>query len=296
MEQLKIRAYGKINLTLDILGRRLNGYHDLRMVMQQVELADDITLQKIPEGIRIVGSHRHMPADESNLAVKAARLMFDEYQLPGGLSIAIDKKIPVAGGMAGGSADAAALLRGIDELYDLGLTTEQLRMLGLRLGADVPYCIQGGTMLAEGIGEVLSALPPMPACWVALARPPFGVSTAWVYGEYDRQPAAGHPQTDELIAGLKEQNLTRIAAALGNVLEQVTVRRYPVISRIRDLMRSAGAYGAMMTGSGPTVFGLFEKKADAQAALAGIRKQGLAKETHLTRIHNEGSQTDEHRF
>lgn len=284
---MELRALGKINLGLDVLGRRENGYHDVRMVMQTVYLYDLITLEKKEEpGIELATNLSFLPANENNLAYRAAKLLMDEFHIPGGLRIELEKHIPVAAGMAGGSSNAAAVLYGMNRLFSLGLTEKELMERGVTLGADVPYCILRGTVLAEGIGEILTPLPPMPRCQILLAKPPINVSTKMVYEKVDSCQIGEHPDIDGLINGLKEQDLEKVASSMGNVLEKVTIEEYPVIDEIKQVMKENGALNAMMSGSGPTVFGIYADRAKARAAAARIREQKLAKQVYVTNVHN----------
>lgn len=287
MEKMELRALGKINLGLDVLGRRENGYHDVRMVMQTVYLYDLITLEKKEEpGIELATNLSFLPVNENNLAYRAAKLLMDEFGLPGGLLIRLEKHIPVAAGMAGGSSNAAAVLYGMNRLFSLGLTEKELMERGVTLGADVPYCILRGTVLAEGIGEILTPLPPMPRCQILLAKPPVNVSTRMVYEKLDACQIVNHPDIDGLIRGLQDQDLGKVASSMGNVLEEVTIGEYPVIDEIKRIMRESGALNAMMSGSGPTVFGIYADRAKARAAAARIREQKLAKQVYVTNVHN----------
>lgn len=287
MEKMELRALGKINLGLDVLGRRENGYHDVRMVMQTVYLYDLITLKKKEEPeIELTTNLSFLPVNENNLAYRAAKLLMDEFGLPGGLLIRLEKHIPVAAGMAGGSSNAAAVLYGMNRLFSLGLTEKELMERGVTLGADVPYCILRGTVLAEGIGEILTPLPPMPRCQILLAKPPVNVSTRMVYEKLDACQIVNHPDIDGLIRGLQDQDLGKVASSMGNVLEEVTIGEYPVIDEIKRIMRESGALNAMMSGSGPTVFGIYADRAKARAAAARIREQKLAKQVYVTNVHN----------
>lgn len=287
MEKLVLKSLGKINLGLDVLGRRENGYHDVRMVMQTVYLYDQIILTKTKKpGIALETNLFFLPVDENNLAYRAAKLLMDEFQIKEGVHITLEKHIPVAAGMAGGSSNAAAVLFGINRMFSLGLSTEELMKRGVTLGADVPYCIMRGTVLAEGIGEELTPLPAMPKCYVLIAKPPISVSTKLVYEKLDSHEIENHPDIDGILEGLEEGNLEKIASRMGNVLEKVTIEEYPVIAKIKDLMKENGALNAMMSGSGPTVFGLFDNKEVARAAADKIRKSQLAKQVYVTNVHN----------
>ncbi len=289
MDRIELKALGKINLGLDVLGRRENGYHDVRMVMQTVYLYDQITIKKRRRsGIGIETNLYYLPVNENNLAYRAAKLLMDEFRIEDGISIRLNKHIPVAAGMAGGSSNAAAVLFGMNRIFGLGLTMEELMKRGVTLGADVPYCIMRGTVLAEGIGEVLTPLAPMPKCFVLLAKPPVAVSTKLVYEKLDSQEIENHPDIDGIIEGLEEQSLAKITASMGNVLERVTALEYPVIDKIKNTMKTAGALNAMMSGSGPTVFGIFEDKNRARAAAQKIKETQLTKQVYVVNVHNAG--------
>ena len=261
MRYLKLKSLAKINLGLDVLGRRENGYHDVRMVMQTIYLYDDVTLRRTEEpGIRIQTNLFYLPVNENNIAYKAAKLLIDEFDIQDGVSITLDKHIPVAAGLAGGSSNAAAVLFGMNKMFALGLSEQELMDRGVKLGADVPYCLMRGTVLAEGIGEELTRLPQMPNCYVLIAKPPISVSTKMVYEKLDSGEITDHPDIDGILQGLSEQSLEKVAASMGNVLERVTIGEYPVIEEIKNVMKAHGALNAMMSGSGPTVFGLFRDR------------------------------------
>ncbi len=282
MDRLELKALGKINLGLDVLGRQENGYHQVRMVMQSVYLFDQITLKKAKEpGIELQTNLYYLPVGETNLASRAARLLLDEFAIPEGVQILLEKHIPVAAGLAGGSSDAAAVLFGMNQLFCLGLSREELMKRGEILGADVPFCIMRGTALAEGIGDQLTSLPAIPYCQVLLAKPPVSVSTKRVYQKLDEEGTWEHPDIDGIIDGLKAGSLRKAAACLGNVLEDVTMKEYPVIRQIKEVMTENGALGALMTGSGPTVFGLYEDRYQARKTAAKIREAQLAKQVYV---------------
>ncbi len=286
MDKMELKALGKINLGLDVLGRRENGYHDVRMVMQTVYLYDRITMTKTKmPGVRAETNLFFLPVDENNLACRAAKLLIDEFGIENGVYLSIDKKIPVAAGMAGGSSDAATVLFGMNRMFELGLTEQELMERGVKLGADVPYCIMRGTVLAEGIGEVLTPLPACPRCFVLLAKPVVGVSTKMVYERLDALEITEHPDIDGILDGLTKQDIGQVAACMGNVLEQVTIPEYPVIEQIKQVMKENGAMNAMMSGSGPTVFGLYEDRQTAKRAADQIRTLGLAKQIYVTNVH-----------
>lgn len=287
MDRLELKALGKINLGLDVLGRRENGYHDVRMVMQTVYLYDRIIMKKSKTpGIRLETNLYYLPVNENNLAYQAAQMLMDEFHMEEGVSIQLDKHIPVAAGMAGGSSNAAAVLFGMNRMFSLGLSQKELMERGVKLGADVPYCIMRGTVLAEGIGEILTPLSPMPKCYVLIAKPAISVSTKMVYEKLDSHEIEDHPDIDGILAGLKAGDLKKVAGSMGNVLERVTVDAYPVIDRIKKMMIKEGALNAMMSGSGPTVFGIFEEKATARKAADAIRDARLTKQVYVTNIHN----------
>lgn len=261
MRQLYLRAMGKINLGLDVLGVLPNGYHEVRMVMQMVNLYDQITLKesKTP-GISITTNLNFLPTNENNLVYKATSLLMEEFQIKKGLSIHLYKYLPVAAGMAGGSSDAACALIGVNRMFHLGLSMKELMKRGVAIGADVPYCLLRSTALAEGIGERLTTLPPMPDCHILIGKPPVSVSTKFVYENLDMEKEPEHPAIDDILKALSEKDLPALAASMGNVLETVTIPHYPEIDSIKQCMLENGALNAMMSGSGPTVFGIFEKK------------------------------------
>ena len=287
----KLRAYGKINLGLDVLRKREDGYHDVRMIMQTVGLYDQIDLFFRQEGIEIETNLSYLPVNENNLVYKAAHLLMEEFQVKNGVFIRLRKLIPVAAGMAGGSSDAAAVLVGVNKMFHLGLSIEELMKRGVKIGADVPYCIMRGTALSEGIGEKLTALPPMPQCQVLLAKPAISVSTKYVYENLHANSLKPeqHPDIDGMIEAITAGDLLGVSAHLGNVLELVTAKKYPVIEEIKEVMRRYGAVGAMMSGSGPTVFGLFDNPKAASDAYEELRygqSRELAKQVYLTNIFN----------
>lgn len=289
MNHMRLKAMAKINLGLDVLRRREDGYHEVKMIMQTIRLHDEIHLHKIEEKeIRIRTNLYYLPNNENNLAYRAAKILFDEFGISGGISISLKKNIPVAAGMAGGSSDAAAVLFGVNRMYHLGLGLEELQLRGVRLGADVPYCIMRGTALAEGIGEKLTALAPMPKCHILIAKPPISVSTKFVYENLHANDLKQeeHPPVDLQLQALQKGDLKSLVMNMGNVLERVTVPEYPVIEKIKNLMRENGALGAMMSGSGPTVFGIFESYDDAKLAYRNIKRSGLAKQVYLTAPYN----------
>lgn len=284
---ISLKALAKINLGLDVVRRREDGYHEVRMIMQTIHLYDRLDIKRTKEsGIQIQTNLSFLPVNENNLIYKAAKLLMDEFSITDGVSVKLDKRIPVAAGMAGGSTDAAAMLFGMNRLFSLGLTKRQLMERGVQIGADVPYCIMRGTALAEGIGEELSQLPPMVKCPVLIAKPSISVSTKFVYQNLKLDDATIHPDIDRLIDDIKAKNLHDIAAHMGNVLETVTIPNYPVIDEIKKHMFSNGAVGAMMSGSGPTVFGLFDDEDTAKKAYKAMRSSHLARQVYLTSVYN----------
>lgn len=292
IKHLGLKAYGKINLGLDVLRRREDGYHEVRMIMQTVGLYDriDIIYKDEPE-ITVETNLYYLPNNENNLVYKAADLLLKEFGIRHGVHIRLKKFIPVSAGMAGGSSDAAAVLFGVNKMFSLGLTMKQLMERGVKIGADVPYCVMRGTALSEGIGEVLTPLPPMPQCQVLIAKPGVNVSTRFVYENLhanDLRPEQ-HPDIDGMIQAIKDQDIRRVAEKFGNVLETVTEKEYPVIREIKNVMKEYGALGAMMSGSGPTVFGLYTSPraaADAYEALRYGKWQHLTKQVYLTNFYN----------
>lgn len=287
MREISVKALAKINLGLDVVRRREDGYHEVRMVMQTIHLFDRLVISKNRSGrITLSTNLPFLPTNENNLVYKAVDLMREEYGIGDGIDVKLHKHIPVAAGMAGGSTDAAAVLYGMNRMFGLGLPREVLMQKGVRLGADVPYCVMRGTALAEGIGEQLTALPPMVKCPVLIAKPQIGVSTRFVYENLKLDGQTPHPDIDKLIEDIRAKNLEGIAADMGNVLETVTIPEYPVIAQIKELMMQHGALNAMMSGSGPTVFGLFASDGAAANACEVMRESNLAKQIYLTSIYN----------
>ena len=288
-DRIQLKALAKINLGLDVLRRREDGYHEVKMIMQTISLHDDLEIRKTKTpGIQVKTNLYYLPTNENNLVYKAAKLLMDEFQIQDGVSIQLKKRIPVAAGMAGGSSDAAAVLWGINQMYGLGLSMQALMERGVRLGADVPYCIQRGTALAEGIGEKLSVLPPMPKCTILIAKPGISVSTKFVYENLhanDLKPEQ-HPDVDSMIEAMRQKDLGLLCSRMGNVLETVTIPAYPVINEIKRTMMDNGAIGSMMSGSGPTVFGIFDSPAAAKQAMKAVRAAKLTKQSCLTTPYN----------
>lgn len=284
---VSIKAYAKVNLGLDIVGRREDGYHLVKMIMQTVDIFDILTFTKKEEkGITIKlkdSEASELSLGEDNLIYKAVKLMMDSYQLHGGVEVILEKNIPIAAGMAGGSSDCAASLKAVNELYDLKLSEQELRDVGIRLGADVPFCIMGGTAISEGIGEKLTKLPASDAlksCTFLIVKPAEGVSTAEAYRAYDSlsQDQVEHPDIDGMAEAIRNDSLDGVTARLGNVLEYVTAEKLPEIKRLEELMLEAGAENSIMSGSGPTVFGIFRDKDSAWKCAEIIREIGLVKD------------------
>ncbi len=291
MKELKLKAMAKINLGLDVLRRREDGYHDLRMVMQSIYLYDQIILRQInTPGIQVITNLSYLPTNEDNLVYRAAKLLAEEFGIEQGLQIELKKYIPVAAGLAGGSSDAAAVLVGVNRMFSLGLSQEELMLRGVKIGADVPYCIMRGTALAEGIGERLTRLPDAPECHVLLAKPPIHVSTGFVYGNLHADRLTYHPDIDAQVQAIRDGDFCRMAECMGNVLETVTIPAHPVIQEIKDCMMRAGAVKAMMSGSGPTVFGLFDDREKAQQAFEQLDRGEMAKSVFLTKFFHNRSQ------
>jgi 4-diphosphocytidyl-2-C-methyl-D-erythritol kinase len=268
MNYLEIPAHAKINISLDVLRKREDGYHELRMIMQTLELHDTVCLEAAGESISLECGSKWVPEDRTNTAWAAADLMKRRFGIKDGLRIRIVKRIPVAAGLAGGSSDAAAVLRGMNEMFGLGLGNEELRKLGKLIGADVPYCIEGGTRLAEGIGEILTELPSFAGVDTVLAMPGIGVSTPWVYRNLrlSEIKTQDRPDTDLLKEAIKRRDIRTVAENMKNVLELVTIRRYDIIGTAKKQMVRSGAAGSLMSGSGPAVFGLFMDTDAADAA------------------------------
>lgn len=288
MDTIRLKARAKINLGLDVVRRRPDGYHEVRMVMQMLQLYDQIVIEKTDEpGIRIQTNLPFLPKDERNIAYRAARVLMDAYQVERGVKIGIDKHIPVAAGMAGGSTDCAAVLYGINRLFRLGLSSKELRDYGVKLGADVPYCLLRQTALSEGIGEILTPVAPLPNCPVLVAKPPVSVSTRHVYEHLRLDESIVHPDIDGIVAALEKQDLYGVTDRLGNVLETVTIPEHPVIAQIKERMMASGAVNALMSGSGPTVFGIFDDDKKAERAYEDMRISGLSRQIYLTRPFNQ---------
>lgn len=279
MEKIVCKAMAKVNLGLDVLRRRQDGYHEVRMIMQSVDLYDVLTFEKTEAaGIVIRTNKKNIPTDQRNLIYKAADLLMRKYSITDGLCVTLEKRIPMAAGMAGGSTDAAAVFVAINELFSLHMTQESMCELAVTIGADVPYCIVGGTVLAEGIGEKLTKLADAPACTLLIAKPSVGVSTKYVYENLHADKLRQHPDIDGMLTAICEDDLDGVAKRLGNVLETVTVKAYPVIEKLKSWMMEHGAVNALMSGSGPTVFGIYKEAQEAQRACEQLRRLDLAQQ------------------
>lgn len=273
MDSLWINAPAKINLGLDVLRRREDGYHEVKMIMQSIRLFDRLTLTKSKTpGIHLSSNLNFLPVNEDNLVYKSARLLMEEFHISDGVDIFLDKRIPVAAGMAGGSTDAASCLLAINRLFGLGLSEQELMKRGVTLGADIPYCIMKGTALSEGIGEILSPLPETPDCYVLIAKPGFHVSTKFVYSNLKLDENTKHPDIDKMIDCIREKDLYGLCSNMANILETVTIPEHPEIADIKNTMLENGAVGSLMSGSGPTVFGIFDDLDKAKAAKEICRK------------------------
>ncbi|MCR8645871.1 4-(cytidine 5'-diphospho)-2-C-methyl-D-erythritol kinase [Paenibacillus sp. N1-5-1-14] len=277
------KAPAKINLSLDVLSKRADGYHDVEMIMTMVDLADRIEMQELPRDTIIISSQAgYIPLDEKNLAFQAAKLIKDHCGVKKGVYIHLDKKIPVAAGLAGGSSDAAATLRGLNRLWGLGLGTTELQKLGEKLGSDVPFCVTGETAIARGRGEILEPIENPIQCWVILAKPPINVSTAEVYGKLDASKIVSHPSTQRVADAIKYKQFDELCQGLGNVLEEVTLDLYPEVRHLKECMQKLGADGVLMSGSGPTVFGLVSKESKVARIYNGLR--GFCKDVYAVRM------------
>lgn len=293
MEELNLRAYAKVNLGLDVVRKREDGYHEVSMIMQTVKLFDRLHFEKQQEDtIELTTNLKFLPVDENNLVYKVVRQLKEEFQIKEGIRIHLDKHIPVAAGMAGGSSDCAAALFGMNRMFGLNLSRKELMERGVKLGADVPYCIMRGTALSEGIGEILTPLPPMPDCYIVIAKPPISVSTKYVYEHLDLPNLEHHPNISAMVEALKNHDLKGITATMENVLETVTIHEYPVIKDIKTTMLEAGAENALMSGSGPTVFGIFTDKELAVKANDTIYQSGLAKQVYTVEPYNVYKKTN----
>ena len=288
MDTIRLKARAKINLGLDVVRRREDGYHEVKMVMQMLRLYDQIDIEKTQEsGIFVRSNLSFLPTDERNIAYKAAKVMIDQFGLEQGVIIRIEKHIPVAAGMAGGSTDCAAVLYGMNKLFGLRLNQKKLRELGVKLGADVPYCLMRQTALSEGIGEILTPISPLQDCPILIAKPSVSVSTRHVYEHLKLDEQTMHPDIDGIVTALADGDLYGVTDRMANVLETVTVPEHPVIDEIKKQMMASGAVNALMSGSGPTVFGIFDDEEKAKKACEDMKASGLARQIYLTRPFNQ---------
>ena len=284
---MRLRAMAKINLGLDVIRKRDDGYHEVRMIMQTIKMYDVLDIRKKKtQGISLSTNLPYVPSDERNLVYKAAKLLMDEFDIKEGISMRLFKFVPVAAGMAGGSSDAAAAFVGVNRLFRLGLSQEELMERAGQIGADVPYCIMRGTALAEGIGEKLTPLPAMPEGYVLIGKPGINVSTKTAYENLNLAAIEQHPDIDGMIRDIRNKDLYSMTEKMVNVFEPGLMKKYPVIQEIRDFMEEKGALKAMMSGSGPTVFGIFDSKEKMNAAASALKKTGLAKTVFAAGIYN----------
>ena len=287
-QPLELKAYAKVNLGIDVIGKRPDGYHEVRMIMQTVKLYDRITMEKNDSGNIILSTNLpYLPVNEKNLVYRAIDMIRNAYGITDGVTASIVKRIPVAAGMAGGSSDAAAAFVGMNQLFHLGITQQELMDYGVKLGADIPYCIMRGTALSEGIGEILTPLPPIPNCWFLIVKPTFSMSTKFVYENLYLDEIAVHPDIDGMKEALYQRDLIGVTDRMENVLEQVTKKHYPAIGEIKDIMRKEGALNALMSGSGSTVFGIFKSKETAEKAAAACHEHPSVKQAHIVRPFNK---------
>lgn len=282
IEHISLQAYAKINLAIDVLGKRSDGYHEVAMIMQSIDLADTISLSTTERGITLATNCRDLPVDTANLAWQAAALLQQTYGVKYGVHIQIDKNIPLAAGLAGGSADAAAVLRGLNLLWDLRLSRNELEILGARLGSDVPFCIDGGTVLATGRGEILTPVAQLMSCYVVLAKPPISVSTAWVYRNFKPELVNRRPDIPGMIAAISNGDRERFVNGAVNVLETVTIKEYPILGELIRIMRQSGSFLSMMSGSGPTIFGLAATQHDAETI--ALKLKDTASQIYIAKI------------
>ena len=288
MDKIELKAYGKINIGLDVIRKREDGYHDLDMIMQTVGVYDDVIISR-EDGtqtyeVEVSTDADILPNDKGNLAFMAAKVLMEAYDIKSKVKIHINKRIPIAGGMAGGSADCAAVLRGVNQLFQLGLTDEQLQEYGVKLGADVPYCIVGGTKRAQGIGEILTDLPTPPKCYVIIAKPDAFVSTKFVYSHIRPAQIENHPDIDGIIESIKAGDLYGMCEKIANVMEDVTIPEYPIIQKVKDILKSNGAVNALMSGSGPTVFGIYDDEEKAKQSMDALSGKEFVSQLYLTKF------------
>ena len=283
MKSISLNAPAKINLSLDILGKLPNGYHSVKMIMQTIPLFDTVKIEASSgSGIEIICGKEGVPTDNKNSAYKGAELFLEKANISSKITITLNKKIPAAAGMAGGSTDAAAVLKGLNELFDYPLSEKEILELCLKIGADVPFCYIGGCALSEGIGEVLTPLSPLENAYIVIAKPDFEVSTAWVYQNFKMENVSRHPDTETVISAIKNGDLNELSKSTSNVLETVTEKEYPIITEYKNILKEKGALLSMMSGSGPTVFGIFDDLTSAENAYKEM--QNLTKDSFLLKI------------
>ncbi len=287
MDRVVTKAYAKINLGLDVIRKRPDGYHEVKMIMQTVDLYDVLMVSKKEEDTITISTQREdLPVNEDNLIYKAIKLMKEVYGFPGGVHVELVKNIPIAAGMAGGSTDAAAAMRAINALFELNRPLKELETHAVKIGADVPYCIQGGTVLSEGIGELLTDLPNAPQCILLIAKPDIMVSTKYVYENLNLPGIRQHPDIDAIVNAIKEGDVQGMIEPMDNVLATVTEEKYGIIKEIKQTMEKNGAIKALMSGSGPTVFGIFETMVQAATAFDAIKEKGMAREIFISKFVN----------
>lgn len=269
---MKLKAYAKINLFLDVIDKRIDGYHNLKMIMQSIDLWDEVDIEKTDSGIELICDNDNLPRDKRNIAYKAAELFISTYNINSGVKIKIEKNIPIEAGLAGGSTDGAAVIKILNAMFNKNLSQEEMISLGKKIGADVPFCIVGGTAKCEGIGEIITPLKALRNCILVLIKPSFGISTKEVFQEIDSKSYT-HPKIDGILKAIDEGNLSEIGINLNNVLEQVTIEQNPIIGDIKTMIKESGAIGTLMSGSGPTVYGIFNDLHKAENCYNEARKK-----------------------
>lgn len=272
MNRFSVMTPAKINLTLDIIKKREDGYHEISMVMQTVDLCDELEFEERESQIEIECTNDKIPCDRGNLVYKAAKALKEEFDIKKGVYIKINKRIPLEAGLAGGSSNAAGTLIALKKLWDIRISEERLNEIAKSIGADVPYCTQGGTMLAEGIGEKLTRLKNLPDYQVVLVKPNFTISTAWAYNNVDIKNIKKHPDNEAVSRAIEYGDRAEIEKNLGNVFEQAAFEKYPKLAGIKKTLTELGAKGSLMSGSGPTVYGLFDDEAKAESARKHFRE------------------------
>lgn len=291
MDSIELRAYGKINLSLDIIGKRDNGYHEVEMIMQQITLFDTIKITKKNLGITVKSDCDYIPDNHKNITYKIANDIFEIFNINTGIHIDIVKRIPVAAGLAGGSADAAAIIIGLNKIFNLKMSKDRMKEIAVKHGADIPFCIEGGAVIARGIGEELEVIKGLNNVWMVLCKPPISVSTQSVYHKLDINNIKNHPNTTLLLESLEKEEIKVVAREMYNVLEEITELMYPIINRIEKKMREYGAIGSMMSGSGPTVFGIFKNFKSAEAAFKNLKRNN--KQVYLVKSRNKGEKNEQ---